>query len=383
MALYHVHLSYVSKGQQAGGARGFHQYLQRDGLSDGVQFHRYLEREQGHGKDDLVAKGHGHLPAWTQDSPERFWTMADRLERKNGPVFYHLQVTLPRELSPAGREELAQDIREALVERYPHSWAIHEPMARDGSGIQPHLHVQFSTRREDVEQYKSAEQWFKQPNHGGIAKDVSWRTKGRLLDVRASVALLANAALAREGLHLAVDHRTLEAQGISRDPARYHSTHDKADLHRMMDYRRELRETGTLAYEQLHTYAGWQDQAVKLLSLDRQYVRDLARDHVWRYDHSPARVLEREQSMQRTLDYAMRDRTPPRQYDRTHERTHTRTLERSPARTLKQERSRLQDLTAGLEHDEVPAGAGLRVRLFDREREERGRGHDDGLGLGF
>jgi hypothetical protein len=36
------------------------------------------------------------------------------------------------------------------VERYPHSWAIHEPLANDGSGIQPHLHVQFSTRREDV-----------------------------------------------------------------------------------------------------------------------------------------------------------------------------------------------------------------------------------------
>ena len=240
MALYHVHISWVGKGQHAGGARGFHQYLSRDGVGDGVQLHRYLEREDGHGKDDLIARGHAHLPTWAQDSPERFWSAADRLERQNGPVFFHLQITLPRELSPEGRDELAQDLRETLVERYPHSWAIHEPQARDGSGIQPHIHLQFSTRREEVERNLTAEQWFRQPNHGGVAKDASWFRKGRLHDVRAAVALLTNAALARAGLPMAVDHRTLEAQGLSRDPARYGSTHDQADLARTMTYRQQL-----------------------------------------------------------------------------------------------------------------------------------------------
>jgi hypothetical protein len=373
MALYHVHLSYVSKGQQDGGARGFHQYLSREGVGDGVQFHRYLEREGDHGKDDLVAKGHGHLPAWAQHDPEHFWQMADRLERKRGPVFYHLQVTLPRELSPQGREELAHDLMETLVERYPHSWAIHEPMAKDGSGIQPHLHVQFSTRREDVEQEKIAEQWFKQPNHGGIAKDVSWRTKGRLLDTRASVASLTNAALARAGLHLAVDHRTLEAQGLSRDPARYGSAHNKADLDYTMTYRQHLRESGTRAYEQLHTYAGWQDQAVKLLSLDRQYVKDLARDHVWRFDRSPARQVEREHSMQRTLSLAMGEREPTHTLERTREPVLERTHERITGRDLADQ---LKELAARFEHlDEPQAGAALKVQLWDREKDQ-----DRGIG---
>jgi hypothetical protein len=45
--------------------------------------------------------------------------MADTLERAKGAVFFHLQVTLPRELSPAGREQLADDIRAVYVERYP------------------------------------------------------------------------------------------------------------------------------------------------------------------------------------------------------------------------------------------------------------------------
>ena len=47
-----------------------------------------------------------------------------------------------------------------------------------------------------------------------------------------------------------------------------------------MRYRQLLRASGALAYEQLATYAGWQDQALQLLSLERQYVKDLARDHV-------------------------------------------------------------------------------------------------------
>ena len=350
MPPFHVHLSWVGK-DHAGGARGFHQYLSREGLGEGAQFHRYLDREDDHGKDDLIAHGHDHLPAWAQDSPERFWSAADGLERAKGPVFFHLQVTLLRELSPDARRALADDIRAVCVERYPHAWAIHEPMARDQSGVHPHVHIQFSTRREEVERHLSAAQWFKQPNHGGVAKDASWFAKGRLLDVRASVALLTNAALAREGLALAVSCQSLEARGLSRDPARFTSSHDPADLARTMSYRQQLRESGTLAYEQLHTYAGWQDQAVKLLSLDRQYVKDLARDHVWRYDHSPARELERQQSMQRTLGLAMGDRQP----------TVQRTPEHSQGQDLVQQ---ARDLAARLERlaEGPQAGAALKVR---------------------
>jgi hypothetical protein len=296
--------------------------------------------------------------------------MADTLERAKGPVFFHLQVTLPRELSPASREALADDIRECTVGRYPHSWAIHEPMATDGSGIQPHLHIQFSTRREDVEHYKPAEEWFRQAPRG-VAKDASWFAKGRLHDVRASVALLTNAALQREGIVQAVDHRTLEAQGISRDPARYASTHDHADLDYTMAYRQHLRESGTLAYEQLATYGAWQDQRRQLPSIDRQCVLDRCRDHVWRYDKSPVRERERQQSMERTLHHVMdRGRAPVLRQDRT--MAQTRERQQVPAH------QRLRDLAASLDlGDEAPTGSGLRVRLHPEER-DREYGH--GLG---
>ena len=110
---------------------------------------------------------------------------------------------------------------------------------------------------------------------------------------------------------------------------------------------------------------------MKLLSLDRQYVLDLCRDHVWRYDRSVGRQREREQSMVRTLDLAYeRDwrvtRTPARSPERTHERM--------PERSLVEQ---VHDLAAMVEqcNDEPQAGAALKVRLWEREQEQ-----DRGLG---
>jgi hypothetical protein len=274
---------------------------------------------------------------------------------------------------------LARDLCEVTVGRFPHLAAIHEPQSRDGSGMQPHVHILFSPRREDVELDRTPAQWFakaahdKDPLRGGVRKDPSVERKAWLYDVRAAVALMTNAALAREGLTLAVDHRSLEAQGLSRDPARYGNAHDTAERARTQAYRQQLRASGVTAYEQLHTYAGWQDQAVKLLSLDRQYVKDLCRDHVWRYDRSPARQLEREQSMVRTLDHAYardwrRTRSSAQPQERTSARTQGRTLTHQA-----------QQLAARLERLDAPqAGAALHVRLW--EDEERQREQARGIG---
>jgi MobA/MobL family len=146
MAVYHVHASYIKRGV-GGGASGFRQYLAREEGDQARQFSRYIDREDGRGTDDLVAQGHANLPQWAQGSAGRFWQAADTLERKNGIVARHLEIALPRELSPQGRQDLADDIRAVTVDRYAHSWAMHEPMARDGSGIMPHVHILFSPRR--------------------------------------------------------------------------------------------------------------------------------------------------------------------------------------------------------------------------------------------
>jgi hypothetical protein len=305
--------------------------------------------------------------------------MADRYERPGWIVARHLQVALPRELSPEGRLALAHDIGDVTVGRFPHTWAVHEPQARDDSGLQPHVPMLFSPRREDLELDRTPAQWFakaaardQDPLRGGVRKDVHVERKAWLYDVRAAVALRTNAALAREGIETAVDHRSLEARGLSRDPARYGRRHDTADLTRTMDYRQQLCDAGALAYEQLATSAGWRGQAVKLVSLDRAYLRALCRDHVWRSDQSPAREQERQQSMERTFDRAMERRKP----DRQRERTPTRQHDRTPARSHTPVRQHLRSLAAELARDDdMPQGAALRVRLHDRDHEQdHGRG---------
>jgi hypothetical protein len=353
MPSYHVHLSYGSKGRQGGGAPGFQRYLARLDLAEG--FRRYLHREAGHGKDDLVAYGEANLPAWARDGAH-FWTEAEQRERAKGPVFWHLQIALPRELGPEERRELAEDLREVMVGRYPHVWAIHEPQAQDGSGFQPHIHIQFSSRREDVESYKSVEEWFKRAPRG-VPKDTSWRLKARLYEVREAVALMTNAALARAGVSAAVSAQSLEARGLQRPRAIYGSRTKE----RVKEYRQQLRDDGTLAREQLEAYKGWQQQAQKLLSLDRHYILDLCRDHVWRFDHSPTRQQERDASMQRAFALAAR------QVKRTMRPAPQR---QTPTVIAAQHRQRMAAIRAR-QQEEPQAGSALHIRLFEDENERQ------------
>src|SRR5262249_31355264 len=157
-----------------------------------------------------------------------------------------------------------------------------------------------------------------------------------------------------------VDHRSLAARGLERDPARYQAG-DKGDEARTQDYRQQLRDSGVTSFEALHTYGAWQDQKKSLLGTEREYIKDLCRDHLWRYDRSPAR--ERAQSMERTLTHAME-----------HQRTTDR--ERTPARESVRE---LKELVAALaqrgREDEMVHG-GLQVRLHDKDQ-----GHERDLSM--
>jgi hypothetical protein len=292
--------------------------------------------------------------------------MADRYERPGWVVARHLQIALPRELSPAARQALADDIREVTVGRFAHVWAIHEPESRDGSGSQPHIHIVFSPRREDIARDRIPAQWFAKaapqghnPLLGGVRKDISVEKKGWLYDVRAAVALMTNAALARAGVEAAVSERSLAARGLARKPAVY----GQATRTETMAYRAALQASGVLAHEQLATYAGWHAQALTLMSLDRQYITDLCRDHVWRFDRSPARQQEREQSMHRACALAAVESA--RAFQRPQQR-------QAPQVTAAQHRQRMQALRPQ-QQEEPQAGSALHIRVFEEEERQRQR----------
>jgi hypothetical protein len=157
MPVYHLHADVITKGKTAGGAAGFRAYISREAPDQASLLRRYID--PAHGREDLVASGRANLPRWAKDA-EHFWQMADRYERYGWVVARTLEIALPRELSPEGRLELAHDICEVAVGKFAHSWAIHEPEARDHSGVQPHVHIMYSPRREDVELDRTPAQWF-------------------------------------------------------------------------------------------------------------------------------------------------------------------------------------------------------------------------------
>lgn len=305
MPPFHLDMSYIKKGTHEAGASGFQRYLareDRDAPGDARLFHRYLD--PAHGREDLRATGSGDLPSWAQ-SPAQFFQAADTYERPGWVVARHLQVTIPRELSPQGRLDLAQDIVRSTVSGFPHFYAVHEPPATDRSGLHPHVHILFSPRANDG-LARTPERWFakaaargRDPAEGGARKDRGWDSKGRLYAIREGTALLINSALHRDGQQLAVDHRTLEAQGLSRDSARFGGASDKADREFTLKYRVHLRDSGVTAYEERQRYQGWLERARELPSLARGYVLERARELVHGLGRDVGRSFDRARELGR------------------------------------------------------------------------------------
>ena len=219
-------IKHKAKGQGASATKHA-QYIQREGKYAGKSHAEYLTRE---GKNErraheLEKTWSGNLPEWASN-PKEFWEAADTYERSNGRVYTEVVVALPRELSKEGRERLVRDfIEKEIGDRFTYTAAIHNPKALDG-GEQPHAHIMFSIRERDgIERTK--EQYFKRanpqhPEKGGTKKSRQWskdsRENDRVNEIRTTWEALTNKALEKEGREERIDRRTLEAQGIHREP---------------------------------------------------------------------------------------------------------------------------------------------------------------------
>jgi hypothetical protein len=187
MALYHVHASVISKGKSAGGSTGFAPYLAREQTDQARQYARYVHRD-GRVDIDLVAKGHEALPEWAHDGAH-FFLMADRFERKGATVARCYEIALPRELSPEARLELAADLRRTFFAQYPHTWAIHNPIDKQGQE-HPHLHLMLSERRPTDEHERTARRsplrpWGHARALHGTAEGGAWQIVGHCQGRRA------------------------------------------------------------------------------------------------------------------------------------------------------------------------------------------------------
>ena len=138
------------------------------------------------------------------------WVMAERAEVKsNARVAREARVALPHELSPTARETLVRDYADILVKRYGVvvDASIHLP-DREGDQRNHHAHMLFTTREATSSGLGAKTR---------ILDDIKTGPK-EIMFLRQAWEGLVNAALAKAGLSVRVDHRSHQDIGVDVPP---------------------------------------------------------------------------------------------------------------------------------------------------------------------
>jgi ATP-dependent exoDNAse (exonuclease V) alpha subunit len=154
---------------------------------------------------------------WARDR-EALWNEAERAEnRSNSRVAREYEVALPHELTRGQRLELVRGFAVEIADRHSVAvdFAIHAPH-RSGDERNHHAHVLATTR-------------VIEPGGLGEKATIEWSDTNRrkaeleparkeIESIRARWAELTNEKLLEHGHQIRIDHRSLDAQGIQREP---------------------------------------------------------------------------------------------------------------------------------------------------------------------
>ncbi len=157
--------------------------------------------------------------AWAQDRAN-LWNTAEAAEsRKNARVAREYLVALPFELTPPQRVGLVKRFSQELSDRYGFAvdLAIHAP--RDFPGSDPrnfHAHLLTTTREVAIEGLGAKTTL--DMNDGNRRQMGLGPVINELLYARERWAAAANQAMLEASIAARVDHRSLESQGIDREP---------------------------------------------------------------------------------------------------------------------------------------------------------------------
>lgn len=140
-------------------------------------------------------------PSWATDRQE-LWNQVEASEkRKDAQLARELNVALPVELDQA---QMYQLVNGYVQSQFVSSGMIADVAYHNLQGDNPHAHIMLTTRRIEGEEF------------GPKARE--WNSKELLQSWRERWEVAANAALEKGGSEARIDHRTLEAQGIDREP---------------------------------------------------------------------------------------------------------------------------------------------------------------------
>jgi len=206
MAIFHLTTKPISrtKGRSAVAASAYRSGEEVVDLRTG-QAHDYTKRS-GVEHVKLLFPGGGEV------SRSELWNMAEGAEkRKDSRTAREIEFSLPAELSPNQRAELAEGFGFSLVQKYgiAADLAIHSPGKR-GDARNFHCHLLLTTR-----QFADG--------HLGAKSELEWEDKAlraqgkpsgreQVEEIRVQWENQCNLALARSGLEGRIDRRSLKAQ---------------------------------------------------------------------------------------------------------------------------------------------------------------------------
>ena len=201
MAIYHFAAKIVSreKGQSAVASAA---YRAADCLYDerlGVTWN--YTRKRGVAHAEILAPE--AVPTWIYNR-ERLWNVVEAGEkRKDAQLARDVELALPRELNAEAQVALLRDFaqREFVKKGMVADFALHRDNPEN-----PHAHILLTFR--------------KAGKNGFGLKERSWNSRSMLETWRIGWEEVTNEHLARAGLDIRIDHRTLEAQEIDLIPGR-------------------------------------------------------------------------------------------------------------------------------------------------------------------
>jgi len=217
-------------------------------IAKAAYIHRTKLRDERTGELKDYSRGGGVLfsgifapkdaPAWTRDR-EQLWNAVERREdastrRREAQLARDIELSLPHELTEEQRKLLLTDfVREQFVRKgMIADVAIHAP-GKNSDPRNYHAHILLTMREIGPDGFGD--------------KVREWNSRQQLEKWREEWEKIQNRYLERHGHEARVDRRTLEAQGIDREPTTHRGPHVDAMERKGMDT-----ERGAAARETFH-----------------------------------------------------------------------------------------------------------------------------------
>jgi ATP-dependent exoDNAse (exonuclease V) alpha subunit len=222
VAIYHLSVKPITRasGRSATAAAAYRSAERIADHTSGEVFDYTRKRGLDHREIVLPMAAAKRDINWAR-SREDLWNAAERAEnRSNSRVAREYEIALPHELTKSARLELVRSFAHELANRYGVAvdFSIHKPH-RAGDERNHHAHVLTTTRTVEPAGLgeKSAIEWSDSNRRKAGMKPA----KEEISELRGRWAALTNEALAAARRQERVDHRTLEAQGIDREPTKH------------------------------------------------------------------------------------------------------------------------------------------------------------------